>query len=157
MKVGLLRADSRLIHGQVITKWLNYSKANVIIVVNNELSKDSFMADIYSASAPAGIDVFILSVDDFMKSIENNNFEGKTLLILTKDVETIYELYKKGFKVEHIQLGGLPSGRGKKQIYKAVYLDDSEVKMLKEICDSDVYIDMQVIPEDTKEKFSNLI
>lgn len=157
MKVGLLRADSRLIHGQVITKWLNYSKANVIIVVNNELSKDSFMADIYSASAPAGIDVFILSVDDFMKSIENNNFEGKTLLILTKDVETIYELYKKGFKVEHIQLGVLPSGRGKKQIYKAVYLDDSEVKMLKEICDSGVYIDMQVIPEDTKEKFSNLI
>lgn len=157
MKVGLLRADSRLIHGQVITKWLNYSKANVIIVVNNELSKDSFMADIYSASAPAGIDVFILSVDDFMKSIENNNFEGKTLLILTKDVETIYELYKKGFKVEHIQLGSLPSGRGKKQIYKAVYLDDSEVKMLKEICDSGVYIDMQVIPEDTKEKFSNLI
>lgn len=99
MKVGLLRVDSRLIHGQVITKWLNYSKANVIVVVNDELSKDSFMADIYTASAPTGIDVLILSVDDFMNSIENNNFEGKTLLILTKDVETVFDLYKKDLKL----------------------------------------------------------
>ena len=30
MEIGLIRVDSRLIHGQVITKWLNYSKANVI-------------------------------------------------------------------------------------------------------------------------------
>ena len=44
MEIGLIRVDSRLIHGQVITKWLNYSKANVIVVVDDELSKDSFMS-----------------------------------------------------------------------------------------------------------------
>lgn len=48
MEIGLIRVDSRLIHGQVITKWLNYSKANVIVVVDDELSKDSFMSEIYT-------------------------------------------------------------------------------------------------------------
>ena len=33
MEIGLIRVDSRLIHGQVITKWLNYSKANVIVLL----------------------------------------------------------------------------------------------------------------------------
>lgn len=49
MEIGLIRVDSRLIHGQLITKWLNYSKANVIVVVDDELSKDSFMSEIYKA------------------------------------------------------------------------------------------------------------
>ena len=68
MEIGLIRVDSRLIHGQVITKWLNYSKANVIVVVDDELSKDSFMSEIYTASAPNGIVVEILSIVDFMKN-----------------------------------------------------------------------------------------
>ena len=61
MEIGLIRVDSRLIHGQVITKWFNYSKANVIVVVDDELSKDSFMSDIFKASAPIGIFVNDLS------------------------------------------------------------------------------------------------
>ena len=42
--VKLTRIDYRLIHGQVITKWTNKAAANRIIVVNDELAKDKFMA-----------------------------------------------------------------------------------------------------------------
>ena len=119
MEIGLIRVDSRLIHGQVITKWLNYSKANVIVVVDDELSKDSFMSEIYKASAPNGIIVEILSIDDFMKNTGTHKYSNKRLLILLKNIETVYELYLRQFKMEHIQLGGLPSGVGKKAIYKA--------------------------------------
>ena len=82
MEIGLIRVDSRLIHGQVITKWLNYSKANVIVVVDDELSKDSFMSEIYKASAPNGIIVEILSIDDFMKNTGTHKYSNKRLLIL---------------------------------------------------------------------------
>ena len=88
MEIGLIRVDSRLIHGQVITKWLNYSKANVIVVVDDELSKDSFMSEIYTASAPNGIVVEILSIDDFMKNTVTHKYSNKRLLILLKNIET---------------------------------------------------------------------
>ena len=150
MEIGLIRVDSRLIHGQVITKWLNYSKANVIVVVDDELSKDSFMSEIYKASAPNGIIVEILSIDDFMKNTGTHKYNNKRLLILLKNIETVYELYLRQFKMEHIQLGGLPSGVGKKAIYKAIFLNEEEINKLRDIANSGVYIDMQVIPEDTK-------
>ena len=104
MEIGLIRVDSRLIHGQVITKWLNYSKANVIVVVDDELSKDSFMSEIYTASAPNGIVVEILSIDDFMKNTVTHKYSNKRLLILLKNIETVYELYLRQFKMKHIQL-----------------------------------------------------
>ena len=157
MEIGLIRVDSRLIHGQVITKWLNYSKANVIVVVDDELSKDSFMSGIYKASAPNGIIVEILSIDDFMKNTGTHKYSNKRLLILLKNIETVYELYLRQFKMEHIQLGGLPSGVGKKAIYKAIFLNEEEINKLRDIANSGVYIDMQVIPEDTKSDLMKMI
>lgn len=35
--IVLCRIDSRLIHGQVMTKWVNQSSANKIVVVSDEL------------------------------------------------------------------------------------------------------------------------
>ena len=157
MEIGLIRVDSRLIHGQVITKWLNYSKANVIVVVDDELSKDSFMSEIYKASAPNWIIVEILSIDDFMKNTGTHKYSNKRLLILLKNIETVYELYLRQFKMEHIQLGGLPSGVGKKAIYKAIFLNEEEINKLRDIANSGVYIDMQVIPEDTKSDLMKMI
>ena len=77
MEIGLIRVDSRLIHGQVITKWLNYSKANVIVVVDDELSKDSFMSEINKlrdiANSGVYIDMQVIPEDtksDLMKMIK---------------------------------------------------------------------------------------
>ncbi len=38
-KINLIRSDFRLIHGQVITKWLKECNAEKIVIINNELSK----------------------------------------------------------------------------------------------------------------------
>ena len=116
MEIGLIRVDSRLIHGQVITKWLNYSKANVIVVVDDELSKDSFMSEIYKAYLHNVIILEILNIDNFMRNTGSHKYNNKRLLILLKNIETVYELYLRQFKMEHIQLGGLPSGVGKSNI-----------------------------------------
>ena len=127
------------------------------VVVDDELSKDSFMSEIYKASAPNGIIVEILSIDDFMKNTGTHKYSNKRLLILLKNIETVYELYLRQFKMEHIQLGGLPSGVGKKAIYKAIFLNEEEINKLRDIANSGVYIDMQVIPEDTKSDLMKMI
>lgn len=41
--IVLCRIDSRLIHGQVVTKWVGQSQANRIAVVSDELDADPFM------------------------------------------------------------------------------------------------------------------
>ncbi len=56
-EIVLCRIDSRLIHGQVMTKWVNQSQANKIVVVSDELANDEFMLEIYLLSAPAGVKI----------------------------------------------------------------------------------------------------
>lgn len=53
-KIKLVRIDSRLIHGQVITKWIPITAAKQVIIIDDDLSQDEFMGDIYASAAPRG-------------------------------------------------------------------------------------------------------
>lgn len=45
MSIVLARIDDRLIHGQVMTSWLNYTGANRIIIIDDETANDTFEDD----------------------------------------------------------------------------------------------------------------
>ena len=52
-KISLVRLDSRLIHGQVITKWVKIAKANRIIIIDSSNVQsdnriEQFQADVLS-------------------------------------------------------------------------------------------------------------
>ena len=53
-KVALIRVDYRLIHGQVVAKWLKDTQSTKIIIVNDVLAKDRTMGNIYRMATPAG-------------------------------------------------------------------------------------------------------
>lgn len=156
-EIGLIRVDSRLIHGQVITKWLTYAKANRIIVVDDQLASDSFMSKIYANSAPKDIQVQILNLSDFNQSWQNQQLGQGVVLILFKDIATLYQVFKQGFPLKIVQLGCLPGGFGKEKIYKAISLTPTEKQQLIEIANAGNKIEMQVIPEDSKADFMKII
>ena len=57
--INLVRIDFRLIHGQVVTKWVKQANANRIIIVNDMLAKDEFLASVYKMAAPSNVKVDI--------------------------------------------------------------------------------------------------
>lgn len=44
--IVLVRIDDRLIHGQVMTSWLNYTSANKIMIIDDEVANDAFMKSV---------------------------------------------------------------------------------------------------------------
>ena len=44
--VKIARVDFRLIHGQVITKWIKYYPVDKIIIIDDVLAADEFMKEI---------------------------------------------------------------------------------------------------------------
>ena len=53
------RVDDRLIHGQVMTAWIKSYPINHILIVDDELSKNQLMLNIYKAAMPAGNGTYI--------------------------------------------------------------------------------------------------
>ncbi len=53
--IVLVRIDDRLIHGQVMTSWLNYTSANKIMIIDDEVANDAFMKSVLKTCVPANV------------------------------------------------------------------------------------------------------
>ena len=155
--ISLARIDFRLIHGQVITKWLRQTNANQIVVIDDELSKDSFMSSIYTMAAPPGIPVKVTSVDDAVKAWNNNDFENNNLFVLFKNVEQAYKAITKGIDINKLQIGGLGAGPGRKVVFGPITLDDNDVKLLEELENKKIEIMFHQVPEENGATFRTVL
>lgn len=148
--IKLVRVDFRLIHGQVITKWSKLADVKSIIVVNDQLAKDEFMADIYVMAAPPGMKVDVISKDKFIQSAESNEYEEGKILVLFKNIEDAKAVVEKGVQFKQLQIGGLGSGNGRTSVVKGISIDKRDVENLNFIESKGTKITFQVTPEEPK-------
>jgi Phosphotransferase system, mannose/fructose/N-acetylgalactosamine-specific component IIB len=157
--IVLTRIDSRLIHGQVIAKWLKKTNANSIVVIDDALSKDDFMKKIYLMAAPPGCKVKIISVVDAIASWNKDQLgpTGTSVIMLFKEVKSALDAYQRGLGVKHLQVGGLPGAPGRRVVFKNITLDENDAKNLKAIQDGGVDIIFQTVPEDKPSSLNSIL
>ena len=85
--VKLVRVDFRLIHGQVVNKWIKMIRANKIVVVDDTLANNEFMKSIYIMAKPPGVDVQIYTHLQAMENWKKDQFGDGEVLLLFKTVE----------------------------------------------------------------------
>lgn len=144
--IKMTRIDYRLIHGQVVAKWIKYNPINSIIVADDDLVKDDFMVDIYKMAAP-GNKVDIVSIKDLNDTIKNADGE---VMVIFKTVDSLYEAIEYGFNVQEINVGAVESGQGRKQIVQGVSLSKEEVDKLDKLDAKGINVYSQSIPENSR-------
>lgn len=155
--IKLVRLDFRLIHGQVIAKWFGQIMGNEIVIIDDDLSQDSFMASIYEMSTPVDSKVHVYSVEDAVKKVEDGTFASGKVLVLFKNVDQVFKAVEKGFKIDELQIGGLGSAPGRINVYGPITLDDHDASLLKKIADQGTNIYLQQVPEEAKMTFSKVL
>ena len=156
-EIKLFRIDSRLIHGQIITKWLKVTQADTIIVVDGALAADDFMKEIYAAAVPKGTLVGIYSTEEAMREWNRDRFgEGKAL-VLVRDVQTCLALHAEGFPLSSIQIGELPNGHDRTPVYKSVSFTKQEAESLKALYDKGIGIVLHIVPDNPSMEFEKVL
>ena len=156
-KISLFRIDFRLIHGQVITKWIKQTTANRIVVIDNALAQDAFRMDIYRMAAPPGTPVEVYDNDGAIAAWKENEMGEGDLLILVKDVRTAVYLKENGFGVQDVQVGGLGGSPGRVVVSPAVTLDEADAEGLKKLRDLGCNVYIHVVPAEPKTDLSKAL
>lgn len=144
--IKMTRIDYRLIHGQVVHKWIKYDPVEVIVVADNQLVEDEFMADIYKMAAP-GCKVEIVSIDDLNKTLDRIN---KSIMLVFRNVEAVCEAVDKGTVLTSLNVGAVESAPGRKQIIQGVSLSQGEIDKLEALNNKGINVFSQPIPENAK-------
>lgn len=156
MNILLSRIDERLIHGQVMTRWITGLYITRIILIDDAIAKDDFMVDVLMLSAPVGVEVKVMRVDDAVKFIAVDDSPAKTMLLF-KDIRYVKALADAGFLVPKLDIGNIGSSPIRKGVTREVFMSPEEQAMAKELCEKGMYIYIQKLPSDKEQDIMTLL
>lgn len=156
-KIVLTRIDDRLIHGQFVTAWLKYIKADVVLIIDTELANDTIMKRIYIASLPPHIDLLIYNFCDTKKFFNEDINESQNIIILVKSPKYIEHLINTNIHIKDVNLGGMGATVDREKFFRNIYASKDEINCMNRILEYGTTIHYQLVPNDKSLDISKLL
>lgn len=154
--VVLVRIDDRLIHGQVMTSWLNYTGANKIMIIDDGVAADSFMKSVLKTCVPANVRLATFGVEKAAVRLKKG-FAGDKCIVLVKYPETLHRLMEEGVLFDEINIGGMGVSGTRTKFFRNISASEEEKKMLKEMVEAGAKISVRIIAEDSATDISKML
>ncbi|MGK0607199.1 PTS system mannose/fructose/N-acetylgalactosamine-transporter subunit IIB [Enterococcus gilvus] len=150
------RIDDRLIHGQVVTTWVNMYKIEQIIILNNKIAHDKTQKNILAMAAPQGIRVKVFSIAKFAEIIESNDITRRTMLLFSNS-EDVLQAVELGVPIKELNIGGMRFQEGRKRLTKTLSVTPNENAAFKKLLADGVDISVQMVPNDERIELKEVI
>ncbi|TLF38902.1 PTS sugar transporter subunit IIB [Lacticaseibacillus zeae] len=150
------RIDDRLIHGQVMTSWVQYTKGNEIEIVDDEVAGDDFLKMVTTSTAPENVEVRVDTQADAVEYLKAEN-DGKKLIVLAKTPGVFLNLINQGVPILHINLGGMGAKAGRTTLYRNISASDEERETFKKLLSKNVQVGIQIIAQDKEVDLSKIL
>ena len=92
------RVDMRVVHGQTVTILKKSFPLNRIIVIDDEIAKDQYMANLYASVVPSTIKVHILNVERGFANLQKAEDSQLNYFVIFKSPLTVERLIKMGYR-----------------------------------------------------------
>lgn len=150
MKINLCRIDDRLIHGQVATVWAQEANAGRIIVCSDEVANDTIRKTLVLQVGPPGIKVNVVEIEKAIRVYNNPKYENDTVFFLCVCPQDVLRMIEGGVPIKSVNIGGMAFKEGKKQITKAVSVDEADRKAFQRMHELGVELEIRPVVNDAK-------
>lgn len=158
IKINLVRIDTRLLHGQVVTQWTPESKADRIIVVSDNVAKDEMRRTLIEQAAPPGVHANVVPIKKFIEVTKDPRFGGTHAFLLFENPEDALAVVEAvpGL-VSSINVGSMAHSTGKTMLNSVLSVDKTDVSAFEKMRDLGVTFDVRKVPNDAKADLFGLI
>lgn len=153
--IVLTRIDNRLIHGQVATMWSSSVGANLLLVANDEVSQNEFRQGLMDMAAPSFAQTRYFSIEKTINII-NRASESQHIAIICENPQDVLKLVEGGVPIKKVNIGNMHMAQGKRQVSKAVCVDDNDVDAFKKLKALGVELEISRVPSESAESIDEL-
>lgn len=143
-----VRVDHRLIHGQILIKWLETKNINRVIIIDDRMKENPIMEDIMRRSLPKMCSMQVWDCKEAKEYIDMDQ-DLESALILVRRIDTLTCLEQR-VKFTEINIACMPFSEGKEKIYEHLYADRKEQKQLKQFVEEEIKVYIQMVPDSEK-------
>lgn len=157
MIIKLARIDDRLIHGQVATAWSRVSDVSRIIVVSDQVAEDKVRVMLLKQVAPSGITVSVVDVAKAKRVYDKPKYENDKVMLLFTNPTDVLRLVELGVNIESVNIGGMSYQDGKKQITKAISVDQEDINSFEKLHNLGLELEIRPVPDDRKKDLIKIL
>jgi PTS system mannose-specific IIB component/fructoselysine and glucoselysine-specific PTS system IIB component len=158
MSIVLFRVDERLIHGQVVVGWGGPLRPDRYVVVDDSLAKSQWEQELYVLGVPDDVRVEFLTPEEARQEAHDWRESAVRIVILTRDLQTALELGRGGLlEGQRVNLGGLHSRRGRREVLPYLFLDEEEKDLLRSLAAEGMQVTAQDLPGSPKVGLDSLL
>ncbi len=149
--IECLRIDERLLHGQVITKWITQYNPDAIVIADDEVAQDEIAKMALRIAKPDGMKMSIRSVDDAIELVRSDRTQRMKLFVLVKDTGSAKRIVDGGSPVKTVNIGGLRSNRdGSRPIVGVIRATQEDIDTIRQIEPLVGEVDVRTVPSEEK-------
>ena len=153
--IVLTRIDNRLIHGQVATMWSSSVGANLLLVANDEVSTNEFRQGLMDMAAPSFAQTRYFSIEKTINIIHKAS-PNQHIAIICETPQDVVKLVEGGVPIKKVNIGNMHMAEGKRQVAKAVCVDDSDVAAFRRLQELGVELEIRRVPSESAENIDQL-
>lgn len=152
--ITLVRVDNRLIHGQVVEAWLPSLKVSRVVVADDEAASSPLVRAAMALAVPSAIEVQIQALGQL--DFAGVSADGVKTLVLLRDVAAVPFAKAQGLEVEHLNLGNVHFGTGRRQVSPSVFLSEAELQVLQRLTEEGVRVEARAVPTEKPVELAEL-
>ncbi len=142
----LVRIDDRLLHGQVITAWVPYLKADSLLVASDEVYNNSLMRDFITSLGHQGLRVSVKRVRDVCMDIRTGALAKERLIIILSSIEDAMRIYEDGVRFTSLNIGNIHHEIDGRKLSPSVIINREDERILERLRALGVTIDIRDLP-----------
>lgn len=152
-QVVLARIDDRLIHGQVIIKWINAVHPTEILIIDAGLCHDDFLLQIFKSMIPDEMCLHIMDEESAIAYLLEQN-EVRRVLLLTRSPLTFLTLRQNGIQFPEVNIGCMGHMPERGHFYKSLYATPAEIAAIHHLQKNGTKFVYRPFPRDIGETLS---
>ena len=131
--IKLLRVDDNLLHGSVAFSWVINLKIHTIIIGDDQVVNDQFMKMTLGLSKPSGVNLLILSLDDAIKKLKEEQDSNHNVLAIVNSLSNAKKICDNISTIKHINIGLIRQKETEGKQHGYMYLGNNDIALCQEL------------------------
>jgi mannose/fructose/N-acetylgalactosamine-specific phosphotransferase system component IIB len=140
---AFVRIDERLVHGQVLIKWIKVLQCKEVVIIDDGVYNDPIMTSVLKMSYPKDIGLSIHDVST--GNLTGTNLSENTLLLF-KDLTTFNKV-RESLRFHSVNIARLPFHPDKERLFENLYASQEEKAILMSLLDQGIDVFVQMVPD----------